>query len=84
MFGKVINTFLTDGPCVFTILIFTLPHETDLKKACSVLKKVFSGVRAIFQELYELSTDIPLLPFRKKRDKKGEDERATFSIKNDI
>ena len=30
------------------------------------------------------TTDIQRVPFRKKRDKKGEDERATFSIKNDI
>lgn len=45
MFSKVINTFLTDAPCVFTIFIFTLLHETDFKKkACCVLKKVFSGV----------------------------------------
>ena len=45
MFGKVINTFLTEASCVFTILlIFTLLDETDLKKACSVLKMVFSGV----------------------------------------
>ena len=82
MFGKVINTFLTDAPCVFTIFIFTLLHETDFKKKHAVFLRRYL-VESHFSVVIR-TTDIQRVPFRKKRDKKGEDERATFSIKNDI
>ena len=63
MFVKVINSFLTDAPSVFTILIFTLLHETDLKDACCVLKKVVSGSH--FSVVIR-TTDIQRVPFRKR------------------
>lgn len=69
MFGKVINSFLTDAPSVFTILIFTLLHETDLKDACCVLKKVVSGVPFFSSYTnYGHTTGT----FSEKRDKKGD------------
>lgn len=82
MFGKVINTFLTDAPCVFTIFIFTLLHETDFKKKHAVFLRRYL-VGSHFSVVIR-TTDIQRVPFRKKRGKKGADERATFSIKNDI